>query len=171
MRLSRHLLPLVGLCCLTAVAVTPAPAEAQSKSRVKAAMVYNIMRFVNYPTNQGSLRLCGLQSDPTAADLRTLDGRSVGDARVDVVLVGSPSDIGASCDVVYLDNAAPRSVGGTNRGQVLIGGGRSFAESGGTVGLINFGGQIRFVINDSAAKRSNVSFRAQLLQLAARVIR
>lgn len=171
MRLSRTLLSLTGLCLMVASANISAPAHAQSKTRVKAAMVYNIMRFVNYPSSPDSLRLCGLLSDPTAADLRTLDGRAVGDARVDVVLVGSVGDIGASCDVIYLDNAAPRSVGGANRGQVLIGAGRGFAESGGTVGLINFGGQIRFVINDSAAKRSSISFRAQLLQLAARVIR
>lgn len=156
---------------MIAAAINPAPAHAESKTRVKAAMVYNIMRFINYPDEPRNLRLCGLSSDPTASDLRTLDGRMVGNARLDVVLVGSTNDLGTSCDVIYLENTNARAVNVRSRGQVLIGSARGFAEGGGTVGLINFGGQIRFVINDSAAKRSGISFRAQLLQLAAKVIR
>ena len=171
MNLLRPFLLMMGLCWTIAMAVMPAPAHAESKTRVKAAMVYNIMRFINFPDDPRNLRLCGILSEPSAADLRTLDGRMVGNARVDVILVSNTSDIGTSCDVIYLDNIAARNITTRGRGQVLIGSARSFAEGGGTVGLINFGGQIRFVINDTAAKRSGISFRAQLLQLAARVIR
>lgn len=157
--------------CLAALPLAmPTPVQAQDKTAVKAALVYNIMRFVSFPGDPSIVRVCALTSDPVAPDLRRLQGRSVGNARVHVELVGSTPSLGASCDVIYLDNASPSAVGGAGRGQVIIGGARGFAENGGTVGLIKFGGQIRFVINSDAARRSGVSFSSQLMQLAAKVV-
>ncbi|MBS0481361.1 MAG: YfiR family protein [Proteobacteria bacterium] len=163
----RHLT--LALVC-SAAALTAQPALADDKSAVKAALVYNIMRFVKFPGDPGQLKVCATAADPVAGDLRRLDGRNVGRARISVVTVNSPAAIGSSCDVVYLDSDSPRSIGGVSHGQILIGGGRNFAEAGGTVGLINFGGQVRFVINSSAARRADITFSAQLMQLAAKVI-
>ena len=125
---------LTAACLALAMLAAPAPALADDKSRVKAAMVFNIMRFTNFPGAQRTLRLCGLRSDETAAHLRSLDGRSVGRATVDVVLVARVSDLGASCNVIYVDSASYSSIGAARRGQLVIGARRGFAESGGTVG-------------------------------------
>lgn len=163
----------VGLLalCLAALSLgVPAPASAQDKTAVKAALVYNIMRFVSFPGNPSTVRVCALTSDPVASDLRRLQGRSVGTARVQVELVSSTASLGGSCDVIYLDNVSPGAVGGAGRGQIVIGGARNFAENGGTVGLIKFGGQIRFVINSGAARNSGISISSQLMQLAAKVV-
>lgn len=170
-RFPLHILGAILAVCMAAVPLAaPTPARAQDKTAVKAALVYNIMRFVSFPGNPSLVRVCALTSDPVASDLRRLQGRSVGSARVDVELVATPASLGKSCDVIYLDSSSPSAVGGAGRGQVIIGGARNFAENGGTVGLIKFGGQIRFVINSEAARRSGVSFSSQLMQLAAKVV-
>ena len=152
------------------LAITSAPAAGAEKTSVKAAMVYNILRFISFPDGGDRMRLCAVASDSIAGDLRALSGRTVGSARLEVILVRSAKDMGQTCHVMYLEDGAPADVGTPGRNQVLIGDGKSFAERGGTVGLINFGGQVRFVINDRTAKRSGVRFSAQLMQLAAKVV-
>ena len=155
---------------IVALVAMPRPALAEDKGAVKAALVYNVLRFATFPGDTSQLRVCASVSDPIAGDLRKLDGRTIGGSRLNVVLVAGPSGFGPSCNVIYLDDDSPRSVGGVSRGQILIGSARNFAENGGSVGLITFGGQVRFVINTASAKRSGVTFSSQLLQLAAKVI-
>ena len=170
-RSTPRLLILFGLFgSIASASLCPAPAHAEEKSAVKAALVYNILRFVTLPGNPAAVRICAQASDAVASDLRKLEGRTVGRARVNVVLVSSVANMGSSCDVVYLDDESPRAIGNAARGQILIGSARNFAENGGTVGLISFGGQVRFVINANAARRSGVTFSSQLMQLAAKVI-
>ncbi len=147
-----------------------APVAGAEKTSVKAAMVYNILRFLSFPDGGDRMRLCAVASDSIASDLRALSGRTVGSAKLEVILVRSAKDMGASCHVMYLEGGNPADVGVPGRNQVLIGDAKSFAERGGTVGLINFGSQVRFVINDRVAKRSGVRFSAQLMQLAAKVV-
>ena len=158
------------MVAMTAMSLPPTPARADDRSAIKAALVFNILRFVNFPNNPKRLRICGLSSDPIAGELRRLEGRMVATARVEVAIVANASGMGSSCDVVYLENDSPRATGGPARGQILIGAGRNFAEDGGTIGLINFGGQVRFVINAGAARRAGVNISAQLMQLAAKVV-
>ncbi len=164
----RLLTTLIGIGIVaTSVA---APVHATDKTRVKAAMVYNIMRFIKFPQARQRLQLCGLINDPISRHLRSIEGRKLGGARIGVSLYSNLNQLGSNCDVVYLDSDSPGRIRPLKRGQVLIGSARNFAENGGTVGLIEFGGQVRFVINDKAAKRANIEFSAQLLQLAANVI-
>lgn len=161
---------IVALGFAIAAMGAPAMAQSTSKSSVKAAIVYNIVRFARFPANRKQHNLCVLSSDPVGPNLRALDGRSAGGGQINVVTVSSPAKMGAGCHIIYMDSGSPNAVNSSGRGQLLIGSGPSFAEKGGTVGLIQFGGQIRFVINDRAARSSGTSFSAQLMQLAAKVI-
>ena len=166
--LSSKLTGAITAALLLLIATTPAMGA--EKTSIKAAMVYNILRFISFPDGGDRMRLCVVSSDSIADDLRALSGRTVGSAKLEVVLVRSAKDMGASCHVMYLEETGPAEAGVPGRNQVLIGDAKSFAERGGTVGLINFGGQVRFVINDRIAKRSGIRFSAQLMQLAAKVV-
>lgn len=154
-----------------AMALVPATATAQSSNGgVKAALVYNIIRFISFPGNPARIRVCTISGDDMAGSLRALNGRAVGSSRLEVVTLGSVRDVGSTCDVVYLQSTPPSAIGSVSRGQVLIGEAPGFAERGGTVGLLNFGGQIRFAINGRVARNSGVQFSSQLMQLAAKVV-
>lgn len=161
---------LLTIALAMAMGVVPMPAHAQSNAGVKAALVYNIIRFISFPGNPSRIRVCTIAGDSISGSLRALSGRTVGSSRLEVVMVGSPRDAGPACDVVYLESAPPSALGSIPRGQVVIGEGANFAERGGTVGLLNFGGQIRFAINNRVARNSGVQFSAQLMQLAAKVV-
>lgn len=167
---SRWLRCLGAAVAALAQIVPVAPAAAAEDFAVKAALVYNILRFVTVPGNPSRIRVCVLESDPIAPSLRKIDGRQIGQLRASVALVANVAGLKSGCDVIYLDDDSPKLVGGAVRGQVLIGSGSKFAEGGGTVGLINFGGQVRFVINARVANRSGVTISAQLMQLAAKVV-
>lgn len=143
--------------------------EAHDKGRLKAAMIYNIMRFVNLPEAQSTLTVCVRRDDAVAGDILQLDQRAIGSSVINVALV-SGFAFSSSCDVIYLDAHSPRSITPRSRGQVLIGASAKFAERGGTVEFLRFGGQLRFIVNQRAASRSGVRFSSQLLQLAAKVI-
>ncbi len=147
----------------------PAPGQAQSGS-VKAALVYNIIRFINFPDNPSRIRICSIAGQSINGDLRALNGRAVGSSRIEVVFVATPRDAGSSCDVIYLQGISPSALAGIGRGQVVIGEGANFVDRGGTIGLVNFGGQVRFAINSRVAKASGVMLSSQLMQLAAKVV-
>ncbi len=136
---------------------------------MRAALVYNIIRFARFPDAGDTLVLCALASDQSAPHLRAIEGRRAGSQRIRVSLLSSARQVSGNCDIVYLDSALPDTIRPA-RGQLVIGSARNFADRGGMVGLIEFGGQVRFVINDGAAGRAGVRFSSQLLQLAARVI-
>lgn len=142
----------------------------QAKTDIKAAMVYNIIRFVEFPGARQTLNLCVVRSDPMAQYLAALEGRQVGGARLNIVTLESAARFGASCQIIYTDSGSAADIGPRVRGQITIGAGRQFAENGGTVGLIRFGGQTRFVINLRDADGRDVRFSSQLIQLAAKVI-
>ncbi|NBC37116.1 DUF4154 domain-containing protein [Novosphingobium sp. FSY-8] len=153
-----------GLICLT-----PAPVAANGGNGVKAAMIYNILRFMTLPDARPRVRLCVRRADELAPDLLSLNGEPVGAGQLEVVPLANLTDA-RGCDALYVGNAPITSAPAPGRGQVLIGDGGHFAEDGGTVGLISFGGQTRFAINARVAAHSGVRISSQVMRLAARIV-
>jgi len=145
-----------------------APAWAgPSSNSVKAAMIYNIVRFMALPDPKPKVRLCLRRGDDLTPDLNALSGEPVGAGLLEIVPVGAIADMARGCDILYLGTnpAIPLS-----RGQISIGEGSRFVDDGGTVGLVNFGGQLRFAINARVASHGGVRVSSQLMRLAARVV-
>ena len=166
---------LSALILTVSAALLVAPARAAStnppaNAQIKAVMIYNIIRFMALPEPHGQVRLCLKAGEDIAAAMNALDGQPVGNAQLDVALLAPGSDAPHSCDVLYAGPAWPGAHSAPAHGQITIGEGATFAQSGGTVGLINFGGQLRFIINARAAAHAGVAVNSQLMRLAARVI-
>ncbi|MEJ2456852.1 MAG: YfiR family protein [Novosphingobium sp.] len=137
---------------------------------VKAVIIFNILRFASFPHAGRALKLCTRSNEVIARNLQALDGRSLGERRLDVVLVPSWSAGTSACDVIYTGSGDAKALPKARYGQITIGDGPSFIDRDGTVGLIDFGGQTRFTINARIARRADVRFSSQLMRLAARVI-
>ena len=150
--------------------VAPARAASQANAQIKAVMIYNIIRFMALPGPHGQVRLCLKAGEDIAAAMNALDGQPVGNAQLEVTLLAPSGDAPHSCDVLYAGPAWPGAHSAPAHGQITIGEGASFAQSGGTVGLISFGGQLRFIINARAAAHAGIAVNSQLMRLAARVI-
>lgn len=168
-----------GLCfalrCAATVALFMANegiAEAQMRDAdaLRAALVFNIIRFVDFPDagSSGTIILCVVREAANGAALATLRGQRVGNQTISVR--SAPESPASSCNVVYLGAAGDADIARMQGpGILLIGEGSDFVGSGGTVGLVQTGRQIRFEINMRAARRARIVISSQLLRLASRV--
>jgi len=170
----------VLITCIALVVSVPSEPSAASSAdeyRVKALFVYNIARFVDWPSaafaDGGSpVVVCVLGVDPFGSALddvlqgRTVQGRPV--------TIRRSHDVDAACHVVFiafsehkrvediidrLRSAPVLSISEVDR----------FTERGGMIGLTMNGSYVRFDINASAAGRAKLAMSARLMALASSV--
>lgn len=142
---------------------------ADGKESIKAAMVFNIIRFIDFPQSLSEVTICVSSGDPVARHLAKVSGRRLGGSKVRVLVPASVQQFDSRCDVMYVDSGAPNARIHSRDGQVLIGSNPYFAAQGGTIGFVRFGNQMRFEINQRRATEDRIQFRAQLMDLAARI--
>ena len=168
---------LCGALLLSALA--PAHA-APSEYELKAAFIYQIARFVEWPASNAtasasaSLRLCVFGGNPFGPALDNIRGKPVNERKMEVSLLDTGADTG-ECDMLfvaapaekYLDRIAALSRG---TGMLTIGDTQGFAQRGTMVNFFLENGKIRFEINLEASQRAGLKISSQLLKLA-RIVR
>ncbi len=153
-----------------------AGAGGRSEYDVKAAILYNMVNFVEWPVERaadGELRIClaGELSDPAPfVDL----GSQVAAGRRLVVVPedGAPS---RECDVVFLAGQNPQQLRAEldrarNKPVLLIAEQPGAAQEGAVVNLTIVNKKVRFEINAGAARRIGLKVSSKLLKLATAVI-
>jgi hypothetical protein len=171
---------LVLITCLGLAATVddaPAATSRADEYRVKAAFVYNIARFVDWPsaafTDAGApVVVCVLGVDPFGSALdEALRGRTV---KGRPVTIRRSHDLPAGCHVVFIAFSEHKRVediidhlGSTP--VLSISEVDRFTQRGGIIGLTMDGSYVRFDINATAAERANLIMSARLLALAASV--
>ena len=162
---------IVALAVFGAILPSQAVAQSSKSSQLKAAIVFNILRFVDFPgSNEGGLTFCVSSRDPDASRFRAFSGRTAGSRQVSVRLLSSNSYAG--CDVVYLGDANPSEIASASRrGTLVMGDGSRFINRGGAVGLVRTGSQVRFELNLKAANQSDIEMSSRLIRLASRITR
>lgn len=149
---------------------TSALAQGVTANHLKAAIVFNIIRFVDFPATGPSapLDFCVAEGVAGVRELSSLDGQRAGNRPISFRLIDPPAVAG--CDVVYLGAGATNHIGRVRqRGVLVVGENAEFTRAGGTVGLVRMGNQIRFEVNARSARESNLTISSKLLRLAARV--
>lgn len=169
----RRLRPLFALACALA---TVQPSTAQPESGVKAAFVFNFMRFTEWPAQRvpsrdAPLALCVWNGDGQLAEsMRSLAGRLVDQHPLRVLDIERVDELGR-CHALFVAETAPRGAtpAWLRRSESLdvltVGDGEGFAAGGGMIGLAYDGNKMRFDINDKAVRRSTLRFGSQLYQL------
>ena len=161
------------LASLSLITATAAPAQVAKTGDLKAAIIYNILRFVDFPPSSigSTLNLCVKRGVSGGSSLSSLQGKMAGPRKIAVRFIDP--DWGADdCNVVYLGQSDTNEIARVRGfGVLTIGDGSGFLKSGGTVGLITTGKQTRFEISLKAAKQSGVMISSKLLRLASRVVR
>ncbi|MEX2299938.1 MAG: YfiR family protein [Bryobacterales bacterium] len=159
------------VCLLPALAAQSAPGEAE----VKAALVYNFAKFVEWPDDadpQGRPVVVGVLGDPelTAIIDRTLRNKTVRGRTFDVrhfTSIDSP----ALCHILFvaLQDAAAvkRTIHVVQDSPTLtIGELHGFSGWGGVIELVLEEKQFRFEINAGTARRGGLKVSSRLLRLA-----
>jgi hypothetical protein len=161
----------VSLALGCATIATPTAAQSSDVNQLRAAIVFNVLRFIDFPGEQGGpIEFCVASDSGEGAALRSFSGRRAGSRTVSVRTVRAGAYSG--CDAVYLDSGDRDQIQRAKaRGRIVIGNGRNFIDNGGTVGLVQSGGQVRFQLNLGSASESQIAISSRLIRLASRVTR
>jgi hypothetical protein len=152
------------------------PGGRASESEVKAAFLFNFVKFVEWPgegggASVGPIVVGVLGRGPLGDALRgTLDGRDVGNRTLAVRRVSTDAEI-AGCHVVFVaarerEEVAELAVRAAGPGRLTVGDGTGFLESGGIILLTLENARVRFVVNADAARRAGLEVSSKLLALA-----
>ncbi|BCG45358.1 Putative transmembrane protein [Citrifermentans bremense] len=154
-------------------------AEGAQEYQVKAAMVVNMAKYVEWPAESfprtgAPLQLCSMGRGPFTQALEQYEGKTVLGHPLSLRGV-APGDDLSECHVLVLSGVEKRYVAGVleqvrRRGVLTVSDIPDFARFGGIIGLVENEGRVRFEINLKAAQQSRVRISSQLLKLA-RVIR
>jgi hypothetical protein len=161
---------LLTIACATLTAQTVAAADVPVEEyRVKAALLVNFMKFVQWP-HDGALTLCLVGDAPgldVALAAREANGRQISAVRI------RAQDDATKCDVLFISASVGRFTGDVlarlGLAPVLtVGETDPFLSDGGIVRFFVEANRIRFQINAKAADRRGLKISSQLLSLAAR---
>jgi len=164
------LLPLLYLLTATA------PVQADSgEYQVKAAMVFNMLRFMDWPdealpATDSPFTICVSGKGPLGTALEKLRGKQIKGKAILVRQLGQSTHYNGCKALVAGSESEGLTSGLLDQTRslaiVTIGEGSTFTQTGGVVGFVLQDGKVRFKINMSAARRHQIRISAQLLKLA-----
>jgi hypothetical protein len=144
--------------------------------QVKAAYLYKFAPFIDWPaaaftSPTSALVLCVAGDDPFGGALnRAVAGQKLGARPIEVRRLGR-ADRGAGCHILYLGGSKAQTIGdglASVRGAPVLTV-TDEARDPGARGVIHFvvrGRNVRFQIDDEAARRNGLSISSKLLSLA-----
>lgn len=151
-----------------------AEAAEPDPSQVKAAFVYNFIKFVfwpreSLPPDAPEITLCVLGNDPLGNELESLSGKAAAGKALSVKRISS-RDEASICQVLYICRSESRQVKEIlkelPRGVLTIGDMENFAAFGGMINFVIKDRRISFEINPDAAATGEMRISSKLLSLA-----
>lgn len=147
-----------------------------SEPDLKAAILVNMLLFVDWPTPPGRvtdrLTVCHLAAGPVATALAQLGGKSLKGRPLQVVRADAATL--SECHVLYLSptdaTALPRLVSSLPAsGMLLVGDSPGYLQRGVMLNLEIDGGRVVFDIDLRAARQAGLTVSSKVLRLARHV--
>jgi hypothetical protein len=144
--------------------------EAQSPSleyQVKAAYLFNFLKFVEFPATAGPINICVAGRNPFGNSLDdTVRGEQIQGRPVTTRVILEPEQ---NCHVIFVPAGAAttaylRAARGSST--LTVGETAEFIMQGGIVNFVRQGNNIRFEIDPEAADQAKLRISSRLLQLA-----
>lgn len=141
---------------------------------IKAAILYNIAKFVQWPAGQlgnteTPFHLCVIGTEPFISMRETLAGKQIKGHKVMVRQIDSV-ETASDCQMLFVSAADSGATGPLpmNSGEPILSVGETadFIDQGGIINLATINNKVRFEINLMAGERLGFRFSAQLLKLA-----
>jgi len=167
--------PLIRAILILSFAAMPmlAHAEVENEKKIKAAIVYKILRFVTWPNDTNSndtLYLCVAHIDPYYRAFLQINGRKVGRKTIKIIAPESQGAIRTcATEFTSLEQREMALINETNTGEaavLTISDRVNFAERGGIINLVVKNNRVAFRINVQAARNANIKISSSLLKLA-----
>jgi hypothetical protein len=168
----------IAAALLAAAGLACAPAQAVERAELEAAIVYNVLLFVEWPPDAapspgGALVLCVDPASALSAPLKSLAGRRVRSYRLELHEL-SANESTHGCHALYLDTST-RLPSGPQRRQLrgapvlVIAEEPAAPEDAVAVRLGDNAGHIAFDVDLVAARQSGLQISSRLLRLARKV--
>jgi hypothetical protein len=141
---------------------------------VKAAMLFNFAKFVDwppraFPQTADPLTICLANPAFGAAVDKVIQGESLNGRRLAVRLTGSGESF-RGCHIVYLDEAHVRQyseLAAIGKEPILtVGETEEFINKGGMIRFIERGHRVQFQVNTTAVELASLKVSSRLLRLA-----
>jgi len=163
----------VGLV-IAAAAGAGVGAQGVAEPALKAAFLFNFVRFANWPEDllapTAPIVLCVTDVEMGSALENLVAGRTIDQHALTVKRVKLDGSA-RGCTALYagkLDRRKAKDLLGVLQGTsvLTVGDAEDFATAGGMIGLFVDAGRMRFAINLDAVERSRLRLSAQVLSLA-----
>lgn len=156
-----------------------AVAENVLEAKVKAAFIVNFSRFISWPddsfaSGESPFSICTVGVDGISDAFAGVEAKKVRGRSITLKRLKSLSEARGQCHIVYMG-----SLGGDQYKMYLeenkqlpvvsISGKEGFISDGGTIQFIKTEDRISFKINNSEARKRQISINASLLNLAEEV--
>lgn len=163
----------VVICVLSLLVLGSAASRAQTQDEraVRAAYVFNLAKFIEWPPDKNELVLGFYGSAETGDYLRKmLDGKTAESRLVHILLFPNDSEV-PKCDMVYIAESQKKKIRAVldrvaGKNIVTVGEADWFAQEGGMVALVNNEDHIRLEVNLEALQRAGVKAGPRLLSVA-----
>ncbi len=147
----------------------------RSEYEVKAAFLYNFLKFVEWPVEKSTaspsaINLCILGHDPFGNSIDDFIAQKIAGKKISLQHMSSISRIG-DCHAVFISGSEKGSVKSIadlamKRHILTIGDTEEFSQQGVIINMFLENNKVRFEINPDAAKRAGLRIDARLLKLA-----
>ncbi len=162
-------------------------ASALKVAKVKAAFLYNFIKFVEWPQRSPAdtqkATICIAGSHPFENALDTLKSQLAGKIELTIAMNADASALG-NCNILFIGTGAPDSIAefisqAKKQNVLTVSESNDFADKGGVIemktvekaiGLFS-SNKINLRVNLKAAEASSLRINAQLLEIAAEVIK
>lgn len=164
--------------CVAALPMFAWPiAEAIDREQLEAAIVYNILQFVEWPGEDAlqagtPVTLCMDPDSQTYASMRQLSGRELRRMQFVVEPLLPPA---RRCNVVFVDSAksqrqaTARQSGGSDGALLVVAGSHFQPSEPPTIQLSEAAGKLAFDVFSDKARRQGLVISSRLLRLARKV--
>lgn len=163
------------MVALWGATLSPARADDPKEYLIKAAFIYNFVKFTEWPgdlavSKQSNLNICVVGSNPfVGGATEVFKKASTAQLKLSVV-----EGTKGTCHILFISRSEASRVD-----QYLNAGGpiltvsdiEGFADRGGMIGFVLQDNKIKLVVNTKAATAAGLRIDAQLLEIALRVIR
>jgi len=147
-------------------------AQARNELQVKAAFVYNLTKYVEWPQSTGPLLIGVVGDGPMGSILKEMMSGKRSDSRPIEVILLSPDDAALTrCHLLFISFRSQKK----NRevlekvrraGILTVGDADSFARDGGMIGLVTLENHVQIQVNLEAVTEARLKLSSRLLQLA-----
>jgi len=167
------LIPFSLACALGLLALLPSVSGSQSQDEraVRAAYVFNLSRYVEWPSEKKELVIGFIGPRDTGEFLlKMLDGKKSESRPIHVMLFPSDDEL-PRCSMLYIADSQAKKIRATlekveDKSIVTVGEADSFTQIGGMVGLVKVGELIQMQVNLEATQRAGIKISSRMLNLA-----